>query len=509
MMRHLRLMLLILTLLSVEETFAQIHYQPYSYEQYLRQMQHIHGDSLGHTAVKPFIGANIDPRHEISTPDTTNNWWHRKLFEEHLVEVAKDDHTFYLDFMPDFVIGAETGTHSKTLWTNTRGAQAGLSINKKFSLYVSFYENQGRFASFIDSTSRYLGTLPGQGNPKGLQTGKYDWMNASANVSYHFSDAFNVSLAYDKLHIGEGYRSVLISDNPYNFTHARLSGTVGRWQYHSIWANMNDWQNPRLADTDDPFSTRLGSGVKYGAFHYIDYLAGDQVSLGLFHSLIWAQQNNDPGGKANGGLGLNVKYQPWQNYIFYGQLYGDDLSKFGFGSSKNHRIAFQLGGKAYDFLGLTNLNVTAEYNQAAPYTYQHANNRINYTSNGEALAHPRGANFREALGIATYRWNRWEIYGQTMYARYGLDPSRDDNVGIDLFKEQINGDAFKIEQGSLNKLFYNELRVSYVMNPKYNLRWEIGAINRHNNNLGTAEKTNTTIFTFGLRSSFRNFHREY
>src|SRR5690606_25904932 len=126
-------------------------------------------------------------------------------------------------------------------------------------------------------------------------------------------------------------RSVLVSDNPYNFTHARLSGTVGRWQYHSIWAYMNDLRNPRLADVDDPFSRRMGNGVKYGAFHYIDYLASNTLSLGVFHSLIWAQANKDTANKANGGLGLNMKYRPWEKYIFYGQLYADDMSKFGFG----------------------------------------------------------------------------------------------------------------------------------------------------------------------------------
>ncbi|PRD52010.1 gliding motility protein RemB [Sphingobacterium gobiense] len=508
-MRYLRVTFFILAFLFAKETISQIHYQPYSYEQYQRHMQQVYPDSLTHTAVKPFVGANIDTRHAITQPDTANSWWYRKLFNEHLIEVAKDDHTFYLDFMPDFIIGGERGTNSKTLWTNTRGAQAGLSVNKKFSLYVSFYENQGRFASFIDSTAQRNGNLPGQGFSKNLRTAEYDWMNATANMSYHFSDAVQVAVAYDKLHIGEGYRSVLVSDNPYNFTHARVSGTVGRWQYHSIWAYMNDLRNPRLADVNDPFSTRLGEGIKYGAFQYVDYLASDKVSIGLFHSLIWAQNNQRTGGKTNGGLGLNAKFQPWKKYIFYGQLYADDISKFGFGSSSNHRTAFQLGGKTYDLFGVANLNVTAEYNQAAPYTYQHPNNRINYTSNGEALAHPRGANFREALGMATYRWNRWEVYGQTMFARYGLDPTDTRNVGIDLFKEEITEDGFRIGQGSQNNLFYNELRVSYVMNPKYNLRWEVGLIDRRNKNTVSGDYHHATVFTFGLRSSFRRFQQEY
>ena len=507
-MKYTGFTLLVIGMLCAQLGRSQIHYQPYSYEQYQRFMKQVYPDSLAHTAVKPFVGVHLDSRHDMALPDNNRSWLHRKIFQEHLIEVVKDDHTFYADFMPDFSIGGERGTNSKTLWTNTRGAQAGLSIKDRFSLYVSFYENQARMASFIDSASRTLGGLPGQGFSKNLQTSRYDWMNASANMTYRVDDALQINLAYDKMHIGEGYRSMLLSDNPYNFTHLSLSGTVGRWQYHSTWAYMNDLHNPRVAEANNPFSTRLGGGVKYGAFQYVDYIASDQLSLGLFHSLIWAKAN-ERSEKANGGLGLNVKYRPWEKYIVYGQLYADDLSNFGFGSKANHRTALQLGAKTYDLFDLANLNLTVEYNQAAPYTYQHPNNRINYSSNGDPLAHPRGANFREALGILTYRWDRWEAYGQMMYARYGLDPNESTNIGTDIFREDIDRTTFRIGQGELNTLFYNELRLSYVMNPKYNLRWEIGAISRINNNTATAERMNNMIFTFGLRSSFRTFQREY
>src|SRR5690606_4849412 len=107
-MKYIHVRLLVLALLFAKVGLSQIHYQPYSYEHYQRNMSQIYADdSLRHTAVKPFVGSNIDPRHEIGTRDSTRSWWYRKLFNEHLVEVAKDDHTFYLDFMPDFIIGAE------------------------------------------------------------------------------------------------------------------------------------------------------------------------------------------------------------------------------------------------------------------------------------------------------------------------------------------------------------------------------------------------------------------
>lgn len=489
--------------------FAQIHYQPYSFQHYQNYAKEIYNDTIAHTSVKPFVGKHLNAEYAISDRDTTKNWLYRKIFQEHLIEVNKEDHTFFADFMPDFIIGKQTGTNSKTLWTNTRGVQAGLTVKDKFSFYFSFYENQARFPTHIDSAAMAIGGLPGQGFSKNVERSEFDWMNTTVNLTYQFAEAFNVSLAYDKVHIGEGYRSVLLSESPYNFTHAKFSGNVGRFQYHSIWATMLDRKNPSGGGVIDESIYRQGDGVKFAAFQYVDYLLTSNATLGVFHSLIWPEENEPGAKKVNGGLGLNGKYQPWSNILLYGQVYADDLSKFSFNKKADRRVAYQLGGRAMDIFGAKNLNVTLEYNQAAPYTYQHENDRINYSSNGEPLAHPAGANFREILGILTYTWNRWNVYGQSMFSRYGVDPDATSNYGQDLFKQTIDNNTFQIGQGQTTNLFYNELRLAYVLNPKYNLRFELGLINRRQNNLETLEKVNANIFTIGLRSSFRAFQKEY
>lgn len=489
--------------------FAQIHYQPYSFQHYQNYAKKIYGDTVSHTAVKPYVGPNLSADYAITDRDSTRNWLYRKLFQEHLIEVKKEDHSFYADFLPDFIIGKQTGTNSKTLWTNTRGAQVGLSVKDRFSFYLSFYENQARFPTHIDSAAIAIGGLPGQGFSQNVATSKFDWMNTTVNLTYQVTEAFNVNLAYDKVHIGEGYRSMLLSESPYNFTHAKFSGNVGRFQYNSIWATMLDRKNPSGTNLVDESIYRQGDGVKFATYQYLDYLLSNKATIGLFHSLIWPEENEPAAKKVNGGLGLNAKYQPWTNVVFYGQVYADDLSKFSLNKRADRRVAYQLGGKVIDVFAVNNLNVTLEYNQAAPYTYQHENNRINYSSNGESLAHPAGANFREILGILTYTWNRWNIYGQSLFSRYGADPDVTSNYGRDIFKEVITTNQFQIGQGQTTNLFYNELRLAYVMNPKYNLRWEIGLINRRQNNLETNEKVNANIFTIGLRSSFRAFQTEY
>lgn len=489
-------------LLALSNSFAQISYNPYSYQQYHRYGARIYGDSLvQHTAVKPYIGAALDGKDMVEDRDSSQNWFIRKIFQEHLVEVKKEDHSFYLDFMPDMLVGKQFGSVSKNLWNNTRGMQLGLQIKDKFTLYSNFFENQAIPASYIYEMAEANSAVPGQGTYKKYKTDGLDWMNATANMTYAFSRKLQLSLAYDKLHIGEGYRSMLLSDNSFNFSHVKVSGEVGKLQYNSIWAFMNDRMNPKEADVNNPENTRIGDGVKYAAFQYVDYNVTDNFSAGGLLSTVWTTLGESAERKINSNYGLNLKYLPLQQLVVYGQLLAED--------SKFNRLGFQLGAKTFDLFEVPRLNLTMEYNQATPYTYQSRNNRVNYSNHGEALAHPRGANFKEFLGIATYNWRRFDLYFQGLYSKYGQDPNNSANFGGNIFKEQMpDNPSYTTGQGQAVDLLYLESRLAYVLNPKYNLRVELGLIRRQQQ-IEDIGKRNNTILSFGLRSSFRQFYTDY
>src|SRR5699024_2820233 len=141
-----------------------------------------------------------------------------------------------------------------------------------------------------------------------------------------------------------------------------------------------------------------------------------------------------------------------------------------------------------------------------PNTYNHENDRISYTSNAEYFSHPRGADYREVIGIASYQWQRWSVFAQTLFSNYGGFKGllQDENP------ETLNNKPFfKIAGVEKNRLFYNELNLSYLINPKYNLRLYLGLINRTNKEFTTNTVANNTMVTFGLRSSFRRFQTEY
>ena len=121
-----------------------------------------------------------------------------------------------------------------------------------------------------------------------------------------------------------------------------------------------------------------------------------------------------------------------------------------------------------------------------------------------------GANFRELVGIVNYSYKRFDVSVQGNYSVYGLDENDDVNNGKDIFKsyrtiENMYGN--EIGQGLKTNLGYLDGRVSYLFNPKYNLRLELGGVlRRESNDLG---RNTSAMLTFGLRSSFRNLYYDY
>src|SRR5690606_13760104 len=130
---------------------AQVKNQPYSYQHYQKYDELLYSPNTRmHTATKPFLFkgdllTKYDSIQSLNQVDSDNIFM-RKIFNEHLVEIHKEDHSFYLDFLPDFVIGKEMiGTDKRTTWLNTRGVQVGLNIKDKFTFYANAFENQGVF----------------------------------------------------------------------------------------------------------------------------------------------------------------------------------------------------------------------------------------------------------------------------------------------------------------------------------------------------------------------------
>lgn len=460
------------------------------------------------------------------------SWARRKLTQEHLLNFNSEEYNFYADILPDFVAGVETGNSTDT-WLNTRGYQVGGTVGDKFSFFTSGYENQGRFANYYTKFIESNQVVPGQAGGEHLSGTTKDWTYVTALLSYSPNKYLNLALGYDKNFIGDGYRSMLLSDNAANYSFLRLRASLGNIQYQTILAYMLDPGAPRLAGD----RRELGSRGKWAAMHYLDWNVSTRFSAGFFQAVTWSDA--EPEGKRGFDfnyihpfiflrpmesvqtkspdkmrLGLNLKYELLDNMAIYGQFMLDEFTASEFFSSNGYwgnKWALQVGLKGSDLFKVKNLNYLAEFNTARPYTYSHFNRVSNYAHYNQALAHPFGANFREVLGILNYSYKRFDFQGQILYAQYGLDEGGL-NYGKDIFKSYDIGipDTFgnRIGQGVGTDLLYAEAKVAYILNPKYNLRIELGSILRQEV-LESGYQYNANWFTLGLRSSFRNLYTDF
>jgi len=509
---------------------------PYDYQLYQKLNRSVydtkykfHSSIKGFNADDPYLKARYDSLMNYGVDSLTRrSWVHRKLFQEHLLQFSDEDYNIYADFLPDFQLGRDL-SGNKTTWLNTRGFQVGGHVGKNFSFYLNGFENQGKFADYVNNYIVNNQVVPGQGYGK-LTTNKQDWSYVSALLSYTPNKYLNFALGYDKNFIGDGYRSMLLSDVSSNYSFFRVRATLGSVQYQTIFAYMLDPGAPKL--TND---RRLGDRGKWMAAHYIDWNVSNRLSLGFFQAVTWADAEVEgkrgfdfnyihpfiflrPIESTNSfspdkmRLGLNAKYELFQKTVLYGQFMFDEFTAKEFFKGNGYwanKWAIQLGLRGADLFNVSGLNYLAEFNTARPYTYAHFNRLSNYSNYNEALAHPYGANFREFLGILNYSLKRFDFQGQALYAMYGLDPAGK-NYGKDIFKNYESRSVdygSHIGQGIKTDLYILQGKAAYLLNPKYNLKIEIGALLRQEKN--TLINNRTTMITFGLRSSFRNLYYDF
>lgn len=478
-----------------------------------------------HSSLRDYM---VQPEFELPTGDTTRkrSWFHRKLFNEHLLQYKTADYDFYASFLPDFLAGHSSD--NGTTWLNTRGVIAGGRLGKNLTFRAEFYENQGKFPKYLDAYGRQTTVVPGQGEWKSYSNGKaFDFAYSSALINYKAGKYLDFQLGYDKNFIGDGYRSMLLSDNSFNYPFLKVVANVGKVQYTTMWAQFIDKMYPK-ASYDN------GYRKKWGVFNYLDWNVSKKVTIGFFEAVIW--QDSDSTGKRgfdmsyanpivflrpvefsvgspdNALMGLNLKYAPSANSTIYGQFLLDEFKFKEMTAGRGwwaNKFGGQLGFRSNNIFKVPKLNVLTEMNAARPYTYSQRSTLNNYGHYNQPLAHPMGANFIEWVNIADYQYRRWFFRGEVMLAKYGLD-SAGINYGKDIFKSyntrHEDYDNY-IGQGVKTNLMYVQGSVAFLLNPKYNLRLEMSVTARREKN--TLSDNKEFIFQFGLRSSFRQLYYDF
>lgn len=489
-----------------------------------------------HTAVKPWRMEDI--RKEIN-PDTaagikarssrfSQRWIGRKLLNDNLFRLDSHDYQLAVDPLFSFDVGKDQYT-GKTTYQNSRGIQVFGNLGKKVSFYTSFWENQGRMVNYVDSFITKNNVVPGFGRVKPFGSGAWDYSMATGYVSYSPSKYFNFQFGNDKLFIGDGYRSLFLSDNAYNYPYFRVSTTFWKLRYTNLFVSYQNIGNASNSGVG-------GYLQKFATYHHLSLNATKWLNVGLFESIVW--QGGDTTGARRGFdvnylnpiifyrpvefsrgspdnvlIGLNLKAMILKKYQLYGQLLLDEFSlkevKAGNGWWANKQGA-QIGWKFFDFLGIRNLTWQNELNWVRPYTYGHFTGEQSYTHFAQPLAHPLGANFVENVQFLRYRYKRLGLQAKILYAQYGADTTNaaglSSNYGQNIFVgtaeigsgptmvPSIYGNS--VLQGFKNTVLFTDLTASWLINTRTNMRVELTFSRRTQENAKITQSTNWVFFSF-------------
>ena len=481
------------------------------------------------TAIRPLIvGDAIDSAQYASSLSPvqlkswqTRGWLGRKLFSEHLLQLSRSDFELSADLLPNMTIGREG---SRSLSLNSRGVEVQGVVGKKklFSFTTYLYENQATFPAYITNFISANQVVPGQAIVhNAIGRNSFDYAYSGGTLSFTPSKFLNIQMGYDKNFIGDGYRSLLLSDNAVNYPFLKLTATLGPIRYMAMYAQFTD-DYGLVADDRTPFPK------KNGIFHYLSWNVNKNLNFGLFESVIWKPSDISfsylnpiifahPVDQANGSpgkslVGFTGSYKFLDHYILYGQFalneftFKQVFAGTGYWANKQGE---QLGIKYLDAFGISGLNLQTELNSVRPYTYSADEEIKNYGHLNQPLAHPYGANFREYLFIGNYNIKRFTFRAQAGYSKYGQD-TLNSNYGKNIYLSYETRKADfgnYIGQGILTHLYYGSFNVSYLLNPKNNLGLELGYIARRESSmLGISD---ISIITIGIKSSFRNLYYDF
>jgi hypothetical protein len=398
--------------------------------------------------------------------------------------------------------------NTENLFLNSRGMQARGVIENKIGFSFYFTENQERPPSYVSDWVNLYKAVPGVGYYKRFKTSTgFDYFDIRSSISWKVAKWMDMQLAYDKNFIGNGYRSLFLSDFSNNYMFLKVNTHFKKFQYQNIFAEMLPFQIP----TSDKVLSR-----KYFRANYLNYAAAKWLNLGLFEGTMMGKDRltvglfnpiiylHIPGNNNNiqdrSYLGFDVKANVLHCVQLYGQLMIDKLKVNDLGNKTwDNRFGFQLGIKYIDAFGLRNLDLQFESNRVRPYTYAANDTLTSYTHYNQPLAHPLGANFQEFIGIIKYQpINKLYLTAKVIAYNQGKNIATY-NLGSNIFagfNNRLSDVRVRVGDGDGATSLYTDVLASYEV--KQNLFIDASFTTRRYETLLTP-KTNTQFVSVGVR----------
>jgi hypothetical protein len=436
------------------------------------------------------------------------------------LEVNEKD--FYLSLNPvfNFNIGKESDNGENT-YVNSKGAMFRGLIAKRigFDFYVTDNQERGpiQFQQFVSTFK----AVPGEAFFKTFKTNGVDYFDARGSVNWNVTKYINMQFGYDKNFIGDGHRSLFLSDFTAPNLFLKFNTRIWKLNYTNLFMEL--FPTKKSANNNNEVLAR-----KYSAMHHLSINATKWLNVGLFEGIIFGRADHfdfsylvpviflrsiegNNGSPDNANIGIDFKTNIAKKAQLYGQILIDELNFQELKKDKNwwgNKIGYQLGGKYLDLFNIPNLDLQLEWNRIRPFTYSHFDSVGSYTHYNQPLAHQLGANMQEFIGIVRYQpLTKLYLTVKTIFYKQGLDsagynfgsnPNRSYNDG------RIRYNNYPMFSGVPADCFYTSVVGSYELFE--NMFIDLSGSIRLYNKQGETER-NTSTISMGIR--WNMFRREY
>ncbi|MBK6994254.1 MAG: hypothetical protein IPH31_04780 [Lewinellaceae bacterium] len=265
-----------------------------------------------------------------------------------------------------------------------------------------------------------------------IQNG-YDFNVATAYLGFQASRHFGIQIGHGKHFIGNGYRSMFLSDFSAPTFFLKLDTRVWKFHFQNLFLELSP-----VSQVNIPDGTILPK--KYVAIHYLNFKVAPRLAFGFFEATVFNRSRQfefqylNPvifyrsvegmiGSPDNVLLGFDGRWNVLRRVQLYGQVLLDELVSSEIFSGSGwwaNKWGIQAGVKYVNVFGLDHLDLQVEHNLARPFTYSHYDPANSYTHYNQPLAHPLGANFRESLVLL--RWqplSRLSLQARFIHAQIG------------------------------------------------------------------------------------------
>lgn len=425
-----------------------------------------------------------------------------------MVDLRNDDFVLIVNPIINYQHGSKAGNAQST-FLNQRGINARGIIGNKIGFHFYFTENQERQPIYVQEWRTKFLAVPGAGYIKNFKVGGFDYFDVRGGVSWQVAKFMDMQLAYDRNFIGNGFRSLLLSDFSTNNMHLKVNTYFGKFKYQNIFSELvmyrragSDRIYPRKYFRASYLTYAPAKWMTLGLFEGVMLGKRDKLSLPLFNPIMYTSFSDNKNDKAY--LGFDAKINIAKKVQVYGQavvdkLKTDELKNDWWGN----RFGYQLGAKYVDAFGIKNLDVQFETNVVRPFMYASTDSATSYNHYNQPLAHPLGANFKEYIGIIRYQPIK-PLFLETkiLFYKQGLDSSVvgvNRNFGSNIFsfvQTRPFENGWKTTTGDLATCTIFTFLASYEV--KENLFFDLSYLYRSFDRMST-ERKSVSMFSAGFR----------